>query len=94
MGAGKNKVVEKIFFFGIFCFFVLFFTRVHPILISDTDDWYYVYLTRHAIPIPHSWNPARIFAETIMPLVSIVSCKIFGIFSSDFSFYDFQISGY
>lgn len=53
-----------------FAFFMIFFTKVHPIALFDTDSWYYAYYHRHAWPIWGFWNPTRIFPEVFMPAVS------------------------
>lgn len=62
---------------AIFAFLFVFFARVHPLMLFDTDDWQYISYSRHAVPIWGDWNPTRVFPETVMPLAgggSGISC--------------------
>ena len=59
-----------LFGMGIFLFATVFFAHVHPLVPYDMDDWLYVGWRRNAYPIWKDWNPARIFPETFMSLVS------------------------
>lgn len=59
-----------------FAFFMVFFTKVHPIALFDTDSWYYAFYHRHAWPIWRFWNPTRVFPEVFMPVVSQFSAHV------------------
>ena len=59
-----------LFGMGIFLFATVFFAHVHPLVPYDMDDWLYVGWRRNAYPIWKDWNPARVFPETFMSLVS------------------------
>lgn len=59
-----------LFGMGIFLFAVTFFAKIHPLVPYDMDDWLYVGWRRNAYPIWKDWNPARVFPETFMSLVS------------------------
>lgn len=59
-------------FLGVFIFFAL----VHPLVLFDGDDWYYIYNYRKPIPIWGDWNPARVFPEVLMPLIGYLSAYI------------------
>ena len=83
----KQRMKENmgILLFGAiaFAFFVAFFSTVHPIVISDTDDWLYSYEARNAIPIVHLWNPTRVLPEILMPFVTrICAYGIYPFFKS------------
>lgn len=69
----KEKIIYAIYLLGVFGFFLVFFGRIHPVLILDTDDWFYLYNTRYALPLWGVWNPARVFPEVLSPLVFRVS---------------------
>ena len=43
----------------------------------DTDDWYYIYYGRKAIPVLNDWNPARVFPEILMPACSELAAYLF-----------------
>lgn len=58
---------------AIFAFLFVFFARVHPLMLFDTDDWQYISYSRHAVPIWGDWNPTRVFPETVMPLAGGVA---------------------
>lgn len=73
----KRTWVLATFLLAVFLFFLLFFTRAHPILPSNMDDWAYLYPHRSAVPIWKGWNPIRIFAEVGIPAVSMISSFLF-----------------
>lgn len=66
----KGRIFNGLLLLSIFLFILLFFYKIHPIIISDTDDWTYSYMHRSFRPYWKSWNPTRVLAETMMPLVS------------------------
>lgn len=70
MGRQKHNWVINLFLVFLFAFFVVFFTNIHPIVLSDIDDWWYTCYFRDAVPLWGAWNPARVFAEVFMPLIS------------------------
>lgn len=69
----KNKVQSLFVFGGVFIVLYIFFTRIHPLIIYDTDDWTYISSTRDAFPLMESWNPGRILPEILMPLCASVA---------------------
>ena len=75
--SNKEKIPFIIFFFLVFCFFFIFFFYLHPISISDTDDWIFLTHHRDAYPIAGGWNPIRVFAEVTIPAISYVSAVLF-----------------
>lgn len=69
---------------GIFILSMLFFTKIHPIVISDTDDWNFSYYHRSALPAWKGWNPIRVFPEVFMPMVSMFGAFFINIFVKDY----------
>lgn len=57
----------------IFLSMLLFFLKIHPLIIYDADDWIYVSYFRLPIPIWNDWNPSRVFPEIFMPLCSTLA---------------------
>lgn len=80
----KNKNCSGIIYILVFAYFIVFFTKIHPIILSDTDDWLYAFSNREAIPLWRSWNPSRIFAETFMPVISEICTYLIYPFTGDF----------
>lgn len=73
----RNKSVIYIYIYVCVAFFLLFvfFSKINPIIVFDTDDWAYIYYARPAIPLWNDWNPCRILPETLMRL-----CASFGVY--------------
>lgn len=76
---------------GIFLLSMLFFVKIHPIVMVDTDDWYFAYVPRTALPLWKAWNPIRVFAEVFMPIVSMFGAFVIRIFVKDY-FYSLTYS--
>lgn len=66
----KSRNIEIIWYIGVFTFFYIWFTQIHPLVVFDGDDWTYIIGGRRALPEWRGWNPSRIFPEVVMPLVS------------------------
>lgn len=73
----KERSLLLIFSFLVFSFFFIFFFYLHPISISDTDDWIFLTTHRDAYPIWGAWNPCRVFAEVTFPVISSASATLF-----------------
>lgn len=69
----KKEILGFILIFGVT---FLFFFYIHPITLSDTDDWLYAAYARNAIPEWKGFNPTRVFAETWMTFISQVGAYI------------------
>ena len=72
----KENRYELIWYAGVFAFLFLWFSRIHPLVIYDADDWTYLSYVRKATPVWNEWNPARIFPEIFMPLCSRIAIYI------------------
>ena len=72
----RQRAVSTTLAILTFAFFMVFFTKVHPIALFDTDSWYYAYYHRHPWPIWQFWNPTRVFPEVFMPVVSLFSAHV------------------
>lgn len=70
MNAKKEKYLEAIWYLAVFAFFYIWFSRVHPLIVYDADDWTYIAYVRKATPIWGEWNPAKVFPEVLMPFFS------------------------
>ena len=84
----KAKKSEKIVIFSFisvtFVFLFIFFTKINPIVVFDTDDWLYIYYTRPAIPLWEDWNPSRIFPEILMRISSAFGVYIINLFLNNY----------
>ena len=63
-----------------FLFFLLFFTKLYPIVISTTDDWYDLANHRQILPNWRGSEPTKVFPEVFMPLASQGAALLFRIF--------------
>ena len=80
----KNTTLVLSFYGLIFIYFIIFFTKIHPIMVSDTDDWNYFFNHRKAIPLWKNWNLVRVLPEVLMPLISEISTYVIYPFQGDF----------
>lgn len=68
-----QKLPYAAFFLWIFAFLFLWFSRIHPLIPFDGDDWTYLSYVRLATPIWGEWNPAKVFPEVVYPLFSTIA---------------------
>lgn len=80
----KKKCYLWIIPFVVFVFMFVFYTKIHPVIIFDTDDWHYNAFARHPIPIWRDWNPTRVLAEVLMPIVSFIGSILIYPINHDF----------
>lgn len=60
----------------LFLLLVLFFTKITPLVVFDSDDWLYVSYRRMPVPIWGHWNPSRVLPELLMPFVSSLGALV------------------
>lgn len=84
MNFRKKNFVFIIMAILIFLFTYIFFTRVHPLIIFDSDDWGYITFSRRFMPIFNIWNPAKLFPETFMPLMSSIAAFVIYPITNDY----------
>ena len=65
----KERVYAGAWYLFVFAFLYIWFTQIHPLILFDSDDWLYVAYVRRGIPLWGNWNPAKLFPETLMPMV-------------------------
>ncbi len=70
MSTGRRKRLLFGFFFLIFGFFCVWFTQLYPLVVYDTDDWYFLGSVRSAAPLWGIWNPGKVFPEIAFPFFS------------------------
>lgn len=68
-----QKLPCAAFFLLIFGFLFLWFSRIHPLIPFDGDDWTYLSYVRMATPIWGDWNPAKVFPEVLYPFFSTIA---------------------
>lgn len=73
----KERIRFCIFILLVFIYIFIFFFYLHPITLSDTDDWIFLTHHRDAWPLWRGWNPIRVFAEVTIPAISNASAILF-----------------
>lgn len=76
MNNNRQKLYETLWFAAVFAFFYLWFSRIHPLVVYDADDWTYLAYVRKATPIWGDWNPAKVFPEVIFPFFSTMAMHL------------------
>lgn len=77
----KNRWMGFALIAMTFLFFLFFFTKLYPIVISNVDDYYCFANHRQIFPIWHGSEPIRVFPEVFMALSAqgmSVFYRIFG----------------
>ena len=84
-----KKNITIIIFVIIFVATLIFFIEANPLVVFDTDDWLYMYISRFPLPVPGEWNPSRVFPEVFMPFFSTMASYI--IYPLNHNFVDAQV---
>ena len=69
----RQKLPYAAFFFLIFAFLFVWFSRIHPLIPFDGDDWTYLSYVRMAVPLWGDWNPAKVFPEVVYPFFATLA---------------------
>lgn len=80
----KDKYLEAFWCLAVFAFFYIWFSRIHPLVVYDGDDWSYIAFARRATPVWGAWNPAKVFPEVLMPLFSNIILHTFVPLTGDY----------
>lgn len=84
MRTKKSFPWHAIWYLLIFLFFFIWFSKLYPLVVYDTDDWFFLGHVRSAAPIWGAWNPAKVFPEFFMPLFSSLGCFLLMPFVGDY----------
>lgn len=76
MMKNKERIMTTAWYLFVFGFLYIWFTRVHPLVPFDSDDWLYLAYIRRGIPLWGDWNPAKLFPETLMPMVCSTAAQL------------------
>lgn len=68
----KEQSLGLLWYAAVFFFFYVWFSRIHPLVVYDADDWTYLAYVRKTTPIWGDWNPAKVFPEMVMPFFSTI----------------------
>jgi len=79
----RNKWIGIGFGAVVFLFFLVFFTKLHPIVISTTDDYFGFTNHRQAVPQWGGSEPTRVVGAVFMPLISQFMSFFFRIFGGN-----------
>lgn len=71
-----QKLPYAAFFLLIFAFLFIWFSRIHPLIPFDCDDWTYLSYVRLATPIWGDWNPAKVLPEVMYPFFSNIAAFV------------------
>lgn len=76
MNIKKEKIANILIWVMVYAFFLVLWTRIHPVMVADADDWTYISFSRQALPAWKAWNPAKVFPETFMSLCGNIAAFI------------------
>jgi len=80
----RDKIKLVLFLIFVFMLFFVFFTKMYPITIFDTDDWSNAASHRKGVPIWGAWNPIKVLPETSMGIATRLATMIILPFNNDF----------
>ena len=68
MKKANRTIISLAVFFSLFLAMLLFFCKLHPIMVLDSDDWWYMGHFRLPVPLWGYQNPIKAFPEYFLPL--------------------------
>ena len=80
----RQKLLYSAFFFLIFGFLFIWFSRIHALVPYDGDDWTYLAYVRPATPVWGEWNPAKVFPEVAFPFFSTIAAFVLAPLTGDY----------
>lgn len=73
----RKKTIFNILIWSlVYISFLILWTRIHPVMVADADDWTYISFSRQAIPVWNAWNPAKVYPETFMSLCGNIAAFV------------------
>ncbi len=79
----RETLATCLLMLAVFCFFLLFFFKIHALVLFDTDDFLLAYGQRDALPTWQGWNPSRVLAESLAPIVTLFGAFVVDVFFKD-----------
>ncbi len=77
----REEIAASLFvYLGIF----LFFTKAHPFVMFDGDDWGLISISHAIYPQINAWNPSKVLPEVLYPLFGYISAYIVTPFTGDY----------
>lgn len=84
MDAKKNKIIHCLIIIGVFIGLVAYFCVAHPLILADTDDWYYASHWRRPLPVWGEFNGVKVFPETLMAVCGLLASYLVMPFKHDY----------
>ena len=69
----REKIIHYLIILGVFVGLLAYFCVAHPLILSDTDDWYYASHWRRPLPVWGEFNGVKVFPEFLMAFCGMLS---------------------
>ena len=75
----RNMIVWIVFALALFAGLCIFFFKIDPVTVFDTDDWSILtnFRKHRFLPGKDEWNPSRVMPEIMMPFAGFVGRVLF-----------------
>ena len=70
----------------VFAYLYVFFSRIHRLVMFDSDDWLNISLPRNPIPLWHAWNPVKVLPETLFSMAGYFAAWFVAPVTGDYFF--------
>lgn len=84
MNEKKDKIIHYILVLIVFVGLLAYFCVAHPLVLSDTDDWYNASHWRRPLPVWGEFNSIKVFPETFLPICSMIATNLVMPFKHDY----------